>query len=384
MRHVNQRERIVANQAVGTTAERPSREPLAFHRRLPGYAPTPLLAADRLAGRLGLARLWVKDESERLGLPAFKILGASWATFRAVAAAFEAQTGRPLGEWRAIDELAQALAPLRPLTLACATDGNHGRAVARMARLLGLDAHIIVPAGMAPARVEAIAAEGARVSVIDGTYDEAIARSAEIAGPRCLVISDTSWPGYDAVPRWVIDGYGTILWEIDDELTRRGEPGPTLVAVQIGVGAFAAAVVRHYRRPGISAAPLILGVEPTRAACVIASVEAGRIVSIPGPHDSIMAGLNCGTPSEIAWPVLSRGIDQFLAIEDDRAREAMRLLASEGIVSGESGAAGLAGLLAWIEAFGGDPAGHRALVLSTEGATDPAAYERIVGAAPRS
>lgn len=376
MTGVDRRERLFVNPSPAPTLEdgSPTRDPLAFHRRLPGYAPTALREAAGIARDLGLDRLWVKDESERMGLPAFKIMGASWAVYRAIQQAMPDQDG----DWRTLDDLARQLEPLKPLTLACATDGNHGRAVARMARLLGLGAHIFVPADMAPARRAAIAGEGARVTVVEGTYDDAVARSAEEASERTLIISDTSWPGYEDVPRWVIEGYSTIFWEVDDELRRRGEEGPDLVVVQIGVGALAAAVVRHYRRPDAAPRPFILGVEPTHAACVLASMEAGRIVQLPGPHDSIMSGLNAGLPSAIAWPLVSRGIDAFIAVEDERARAAMRALAGEGIVAGECGAAGLAGLTAWMRSFGGAGRGRRALVISTEGATDPAAYRRIV------
>jgi diaminopropionate ammonia-lyase len=251
-----------------------------------------------------------------------------------------------------------------------------------MARLLGLGARIFVPNDMARARVEAIRSEGAEVLVVRGTYDEAVARSAEEADGRCLVISDTSWPGYEEVPRWVIDGYSTILWEVDDELARLGEGGPTLVVVQIGVGAFAAAVTRHFRSPGVSPRPKILGVEPARAACALASAEAGDTVHLPGPHDSIMAGLNCGSPSLVAWPTISRGIDVFVEIEDRWAREAMRMLAGAGIVSGETGAAGLAGLLAVAREGDRGEVGlteeARVLVFNCEGATDPGAYGRIL------
>jgi diaminopropionate ammonia-lyase len=206
-----------------------------------------------------------------------------------------------------------------------------------------------------------------------------VARAAAEADERMLVIADTSWPGYEDVPRWVIDGYSTILWEVEDELARLGEPGPDLVAVQIGVGALAGAVVGHFRRPGVAPAPFILGVEPTHAACAIASIEAGEIVEVPGPHESIMSGLNCGIPSPVAWPLVSRGIDAFIAIDDERTRVAMRWLADEGIVAGECGAAGLAGIATWASAFGGEIGGKRALIISTEGATDPEAYELIVG-----
>jgi diaminopropionate ammonia-lyase len=356
------------------------RAPLDFHRRLPEYAATPLVDAPGLAGALGVGKAWVKDESWRLGLPAFKILGASWAVYRALE-----QRSDGIGEWGDLEELRGRLAPLLPLTLAAATDGNHGRAVARMAGLLGLGARIFVPADMAPARIEAIRSEGAEVVVVRGTYDDAVARSAEEADGRCLVISDTSWPSYEDVPRWVIDGYSTILWEVEDELGRLGEGGPTLVVVQIGVGAFAAAVTRHFRSSGVFPRPKILGVEPVRAACALASAEAGSIIHLPGPHDSIMAGLNCGSPSIVAWPVLSKGVDLFVEIEDRWAREAMRMMAGAGIVSGETGAAGLAGLLALAREGDRGELGlteeERVLVFNCEGATDPGAYGRIVAGA---
>ncbi len=336
---------------------------------------------------LGVGEVLLKDESSRLGLPAFKILGASWAVYRAC----EARAGGILSTWQTIDELAQQLAPLRPMTLAAATDGNHGRAVAHMAALFGFAARIYVPAGTAQARIDGIASEGASVVVVDGTYDDAVARAAEDASERCLVISDTSWPGYEEVPRWVMDGYSTILWEVDDELRKHGEKDPDLVAVQVGVGALAAAVVQHYRQPDRIPQPTLLSVESLRAACLLASMEAGEIVSVPGPHDSIMAGLNCGRPSVIAWPIVSAGMDVFVAVSDERAREAMRALARAGVVAGETGAAGLAGLIelltglenAEFRAKLGVNESTRVLLFVTEGATDPQAYREIVGAVYR-
>ena len=364
----------------------PTRGPLAFHAWLPGYAPTPLVAAPALAEQLGIGQVLVKDESARLGLPAFKILGASWAVYRALVE----RLGGEVGAWNTLADLRAHLAPLGPLTLVAATDGNHGRAVARMAALLGYDAHILVPAGTAQARIDAIAGEGATVTVVDGTYDDAIARSAEKASPTHLVISDTSWPGYEDVPRWVIDGYSTILWEVDDQLSRNGIAHPDLVLVQMGVGAFASAVTRHYRRPASSARPRIVGVEPDTAACVLASLRARTMTEVPGPHPSIMAGLNCGLPSLIAWPALQQGLDMAVAIPDDAARDAMRDLASAGIVAGETGAAGLGGLVALLTGPDADErraqlgitATTRVLLFSTEGATDPAAYAAIVGQSP--
>lgn len=359
----------------------PDRGPQEFHRRLPGYAPTPLVDAPEIAAELGAGKVWVKNESERLGLPAFKVLGASWASYRALAAHLGIAAAAPL----TLDELRERLAPALPLKLTTATDGNHGRAVARIARWLGLDAEIFVPDDMSTARREAIASEGATVTVVDGTYDDAVARAASLASERCLVIADTALRPDEEVPSWVIDGYSTILWEVEDELERLGEEGPDVVAVQMGVGAFAAAVTRHFRRPGLDQRPFLLGVEPLEAACVLRSIEAGEPVVVPGPHRSIMAGLNCGAPSPVAWPVLKAGIDQFVAVDDEWARRAMRLLARSGVVAGESGAAGLAGLLA-LRAEPEAPGNRlrlngssRILIFNTEGATDPEAYRQIVG-----
>ena len=229
---------LVNTVAVGTLDEQqlPDRLPLQFHRRLPGYEETPLVHAPGLADALGVGKVLVKDESSRLGLPAFKVLGASWAVYRALEerlpeVAFE--------DWETVEALKEKLEPLRPLDLVAATDGNHGRALARVARLLGLGAKIFVPEGMAAARREAIAGEGAEVIVVEGTYDEAVERSAAEEGESGLVVSDTSWSGYERIPSWVIEGYSTMLWEIDDELERRKEAAPDLVVVQIGVGAFA-------------------------------------------------------------------------------------------------------------------------------------------------
>ena len=363
---------------------------MRFHRRLPGYEETPLVDAPGLAEALGVGKVLVKDESSRLGLPAFKILGASWAAYRALE---ERLPEGAVRDWETLEELRESLEPLRPLNLVAATDGNHGRALARVAGLLGLGARIFVPEDMAAARREAIAGEGAEVVVVGGAYDEAVERSAAEEGERGLVISDMSWPGYERIPSWVIEGYSTMLWEIDDELERRGEAWPDLAVVQIGVGAFAAAVIRHFRGPRTLRHPKVLGVEPANAACVMRSVAEGRIVSLPGPHDSIMAGLNCGRPSLVAWPTVLRGADVFISVDDEPAREAVRLMASSGIVSGETGAAGLGGLLELLR--GGSAAQQqeearralranlesRVLLFNCEGATDPDYYRKLVGEA---
>ncbi|MDQ1509391.1 MAG: diaminopropionate ammonia-lyase [Actinomycetota bacterium] len=339
--------------------------PAAFHRRLPGYAPTPVVDAPGIGAELGLSALSVKDEARRLGMPSFKILGASWAVYRLLVTRLGTEP-----EWRDLDALRAAFAPLGPLTLVAATDGNHGRAVAHMARLLGYESHVLVPAGTASARIDGIAGEGARVTVVDGTYDDAVRASAALATDRALVVSDTSWDGYTEVPRTVIEGYSTIFSELDAQLAT----APEVVVVPMGVGALTAAAVEHYASTAI-----IVAVEPLSAACGMRSAAAGHPVIMPGPHDSIMAGLNCGTVSPIAWPTVSRGVDVFVAVGDGAAEQAMRDLATIGVVAGETGAAALAGLRAVNASMPDALRDRHALVLCTEGATDPIAYRRIVG-----
>jgi diaminopropionate ammonia-lyase len=363
-----------AAHAPGPPMPAPDPRVRAFHRSMPGYAPSPVADAPGAAARLGLARLVVKLETERYGLPSFKILGASWATCRALSR--RAGRAEPVATFAELRDVAATLGD--ELTLVAATDGNHGRAVARMAALLGLRARILVPEHTAAARIGAIAGEGAAVEVIDGTYDDAVARSAALAGDRRLVISDHSWPGYEEVPGWVAQGYQTIF----EELAEQVDPIPPLVAVQIGVGALASAAVRALTAPG----RVIVGVEPADAACALAAVRAGGPVLVPGPHRSIMAGCNCGTASPVALPDMASGIAAFCAVEDADAEAAVRLLHDDGLDCGETGAAGLAGLLAlrdrgsqaaWTQlglALQPPPA---ALVICTEAPTDPASFARI-------
>lgn len=365
--------------AAGFTPE--NRVPLDTHKTLPGYQPTALHSCPGLAARLGVRTVLVKDESERLGLPSFKILGASWAALTTVQSAWGGETDGPLS----VATVSASIGSTTGRGLVAATDGNHGRGIARVAALLGLESTILVPDGTSQARIDAISSEGATVEIVDGTYDDAIAASARLADDGHLVVSDTSWEGYVAAPRAVVEGYSTMFFEIDDALAEQGLPQPDVLALQAGVGAFAAAGLRHYR-DGRDEPPVTVVVEPSSANCLMASARAGGLTLVPGPHRSSMAGLNCGMPSELVWPLLAAGTDVFVGIDDDYAEDAMRALAREGIVSGESGAAGLGGLLALAER--GTPeersrAGLHAdacvLVVNTEGATDPANYERVVG-----
>jgi diaminopropionate ammonia-lyase len=360
----------------------PSRAPLPFHRALPGYAPTPLRELPLLAARCGVAKVWLKDESARLGLPAFKILGASWAAAQTLAAR--------LGEPALADDFAALRARLGGApALVAATDGNHGRAVARIAALLELPARIFLPAGAAPARLAAIAGEGAVVEEVDGTYDDAVERAAAVADEvDGLLLQDTSLPGRERMAELVAEGYTTLFWEIEQQLRAAGEWPPDVLLVQVGVGALAQAAIVAMKRHELHGAVRVVGVEPVDAACVAAAIAAGEVVTLPGRQHSLMAGLNCGTASTVAWPWLRRGLDGIVTVPDERAVEGMRTLAAEGVVAGETGAAGVAGLLELasdteMRDAVGLAATARVLLLSTEGATDPESWQQLVGSVPQ-
>lgn len=349
----------------------------AFHASLPGFAATPLVEVPELAARLNVGQVWVKHERERLGLPSFKVVGASWAVNCALAELAGVQIPRTFG---ALRELATTLSAETLLTTA--TDGNHGRAVAHMARLLGVACRISVPVDMARARIAAIASEGAAVQVVDGSYDHTVARVAAAAftDPAQVVVSDTSWPGYETVPATVAAGYRTIFREAFEQLAAAGGGSFDVAFAPAGVGAFASSAVSNLVPHGCA----VVTVEPTAADCVRRSLARGVPVSVPGPHDSIMAGLNCGEVSRIAWPVLRAGVRVAVAVSDAEAADAMRTLAAAGIPSGESGAAALAGAeLLVADGAGAALLGRRAdasiLLLDTEGVTDPERYDAIVG-----
>jgi diaminopropionate ammonia-lyase len=338
---------------------------LSFHRALPGYGQTPLVDAGSLARELGLDGLWIKDESRRFGLPAFKFLGASWAISQLLAGGSDAGELARNARAQGIDRLTTA------------TDGNHGRAVARMAALVGLRATIYIPEAMRPARRDAITSEGAELVVVPAGYDEAVRQSlADAAGdPSCRAVNDADLDGSSPVGGWVIDGYSTLFREIDAQLPP--EAAIDVVLLQTGVGAFASAGVRWAIGHGITP----FAVDPSGAACIAASLAAGHPVTIETTGTS-MAGLDAGTPSAAAWQTLADGLAGVIVVGDDEADQATRELAGLGIEAGESGAAGLAGLRALVE----DPACaslrpgclRQALVVVTEGATDPERYARVL------
>ncbi|KFX95459.1 hypothetical protein V490_03856 [Pseudogymnoascus sp. VKM F-3557] len=307
-----------------------------FHSSLPLYAPTPLVSLRELAEKFGVKSILIKDEGNRLGLPSFKILGASWGTFRAIAS----KLSLPLDS--SLDELSEA-AKNASIKLFAATDGNHGRAVAYMAKLLHLPAEIFVPRAVKDHERGLIMNEGATVIVVEGDYDAAVRSAAEKATtlPSGLLIQDTSFEGYEDIPSWIVDGYSTMLYEIDTQLEEQGLK-PTIIITPVGVGSLATAVVSHAKSGGRSITTL--AVEPDTAACLHTSLKAGRITPIKTPG-TIMTGLDCGTVSTDAWPVLQAGIDASITISDSASHDAVVYLAGQGLQLGPCGAAGLAALL---------------------------------------
>lgn len=329
----------------------------AFHESLPGYTVTRLVEVPALASELGVARLFAKEESARMGLPAFKILGASYGIARALSERLGAD--RVL----ALDELRER----RPdLELIAATDGNHGRAVAHMARVLDLPARIFTPRAISDAAKHAIEGEGATRIEIDAPYDDVVAAArstAEDAGEHALIVQDTAWPGYDQIPQWIADGYATLFEEIDEQLAAAGADRLDVVAVGVGVGALAQAAVAHYRSGDLT--PSIVSVEPTAAPCFAESLLAGSPLTVE-TGETIMAGLNCGTPSPIAWPVILEGLDRAVVVDDAAAAQAVRDLEAAGVDSGPSGASTLAGVRA-LAASGALASDAVVVLISTEG-----------------
>lgn len=354
---------------------------------LPGHASTPLHALPGLAGECGVASIHVKDEGRRFGLKSFKALGGAYAVVSLVLDEASRRLGRTVQPAELGDADVRAVAAT--MTFACATDGNHGRSVAWGASLAGAACEIFIHAGVSEGRAAAIAAYGAHINRVDGSYDESIVRSAEMSAQNgWTVVSDTAWDGYEDIPLTVMQGYTVMIGEALDGMA---EP-PTHLFLQAGVGGMAAAVAAYATQRLGAAAPKVVVVEPARAACVAASVQAGRLVTIPHGEPTIMAMLECATPSPLGWKILHHLADGCVTLEEEEAVAAMRRLAfpaagDPAIVAGESGATGLAGLLSCLR----DPeakealrlgADSRILVFNSEGATDPAIYAGIVGKKP--
>lgn len=307
----------------------------AFHRRLPGYQPTPLAPLHDLSQDLGVKAVFVKDESSRLGLPAFKILGASWGTFRAIAE----QTGLPLDS--SLQDLSQA-AKRSGTVLFAATEGNHGRAVARMGKMLDVPVHIFMSKYADGETVQKIESEGAQVTVVSGTYDDAVAKAWEETerAPHGLLIQDNAFKGYEEIPAWIVEGYSTLLLEVEQQLEAQGLKATTIVT-PIGVGSLGHAVVAHSKSNGRHIA--VLAVEPETAACLHHNLQAGKWATIE-TSATIMNGMNCGTVSPISWPIFTQGVDASITISDVECHQAILYLQAHGINAGPCGASALAAL----------------------------------------
>ena len=356
----------------------------------PGYRPTPLHDLPGLARCLGIGRLWYKDESGRLGLGSFKALGGAYAVYRYLAEAVRAKRGRRpsaaaliAGEDRDITA---------SLTVATATDGNHGRSVAWGASLFGARAVIYIHATVSEGRSDAIEAFGAEVRRVAGNYDDSVHRCAAEAGAAgWQVISDTSYGSCVDMPRQVMQGYCVMAEEVVRQFAGASadQTPPTHVFIQAGCGGLAATVIAYFWETWGALRPRLVVVEPEHADCVYRSIEADAQIQVMGDLDTIMAGLACGEVSGVAWQILRLATSDALAIPDSAAVSAMRTLA-EGIgddtpiVGGESGVGGLAGLLA----ASADPpmrnrlgldGSARVLLIGSEGDTDPALYRQIVG-----
>ncbi|KAF2101560.1 tryptophan synthase beta subunit-like PLP-dependent enzyme [Rhizodiscina lignyota] len=308
-----------------------------FHKQLPDYAETTLHSLPGLAKELGVAYVLMKDESDRFGLPSFKVLGASWGVFRAVAA----KVGAPLTA--SLQELGR-LANEWGIRLITCSDGNWGRAVARVARYMGIPVTVYLPGNIDEATRKRIASEDAAVEIVNGTYDDAVQtviRKGD-AGEGLLVM-DHSWPGFHDIPTWVVEGYSTLLSEVDRQVLSVAGTRATHAIAGVGVGSWAESVVRHYKSESEEPRTTVITVEADTAACLQTSLMAGKMTTVE-TGDTIMCGFNCGTVSEVAWPYLRDGVDVSITVTDREADQATKYINEHGINGGPCGAATLAAL----------------------------------------
>jgi diaminopropionate ammonia-lyase len=359
---------------------------LPFHSSIDGYRKTPLVRLKKLADSLGVAEIYVKDESHRFNLKSFKPLGASYAIFRFLKRKYESdQSTKRITTFSDLLNIGMG----RSYTFTAATDGNHGKAVAWTARKLAQKAVIYLPEDTAKARVRNISDEGAQVILVSGTFDDCVEKCAEDSRKKnWQVIADTTYQGYDDIPKYILLGYTTLFKELEHHLHDVKHAGIDMVLLPAGVGGLAAAGTSYYVKKYGSNRPLLICVEPNEADCYFESVRRGDGKPLPsrGRLNSIMVGLNCGIPSSVAWPIIRDGMHMFITISDRYAEQAMRLYAQNDIVSGESGASGLAGLLALLEDNKlldakkniGLTKSSRILLINTEGDTDPVRYNDIL------
>ena len=363
-----------------------------FHSSFPQYSVTPLARLDGMARYLGLAGLFVKDESFRFGLNAFKVLGGSFAMARYIAQ----QMGRDVSEmtydYLTSDRLKQAFGQA---TFFTATDGNHGRGVAWSANRLGQKAVVHMPKGSTQTRLENIAKEGAQVDIQEMNYDDCVRLAAKEADEteRGVIVQDTAWDGYEEIPSWIMQGYGTMASESADQLRQMGINRPTHVFVQAGVGSLAGAVIGYYTNLFPNDPPKFVVMEARAADCLYRGALAGdgapRIVE--GDLQTIMAGLACGEPNTLSWDILRNHTTAFVSCPDWVSARGMRMLGvpvkgDPVVISGESGAVGMGLIAALMEtdeyrdlrdAIGLDRF-SQVLLFSTEGNTDPMKFRKVL------
>lgn len=364
----------------------------AFHESFPQYTVTPLTKLEKMADMLGLGEVYIKDESYRFGLNAFKVLGGSFAMARYIAQ----QTGKDVSELPYNVLTSDALKEeFGQATFFTATDGNHGRGVAWAANKLGQKAVVLMPKGTTQTRLNNILAEGATATIEEYNYDECVRMANDMAmkTENGIMVQDTAWDGYEEIPAWIMQGYGTMAMEAYNQLQDYGCERPTHVFIQAGVGSLAGAVQGYFANRYPENPPKVVVVEAEAAACLYkgASVGDGSIQIVDGDMVTIMAGLACGEPNTISWDILKNHVDTFIATPDWVAAKGMRMLAApikgdKPVTSGESGAAPF-GTLACImmmdeykelrEHLGLDE-NSKVLLFSTEGNTDPERYESIV------
>ena len=359
-----------------------------FHQSFPQYTQTPLSELKEMAKYLGLGTVKVKDESYRFGLNAFKVLGGSYSMAKYIAQ----KMGKDVSEFtydvltsqKLKDEFGQA-------TFFSATDGNHGRGVAWAANKLGQKSVIFMPKGSTETRLKNIQAEGATATIEEYNYDECVRKAAAEAAkvPNGVVVQDTAWEGYEEIPAWIMQGYGTMALEADEQFGER----PTHVFVQAGVGSLAGAMVGYFSNKYKDNPPIMVIVEAEAAACLYKGAEAGdgKIRIVEGDLNTIMAGLACGEPNITSWDILKNHANCFIAAEDIVAARGMRMLAAPlkgdpQVVSGESGAAPFGALAtimlkdeyAELRKQLKLDSNSKVLLFSTEGDTDPIRWKNIV------
>ena len=363
-----------------------------FHSSFPEYRPTPLASLSRLAGALGLGALYVKDESQRFGLNAFKVLGGSWAIARCIGQRLQISPEELSFDLLTRPSVRKALGEL---TFVTATDGNHGRGVAWAANRLGQKAVVFMPKGSTQTRLENIRKEGATATIEEVNYDECVRMAAAAAAKteNGVVVQDTAWEGYEEIPAWIMQGYGTMAMEADEQLSQMDCGRPTHVFVQAGVGSLAGAVQGYFANRYPDNPPTVVVVEADVAACLYKGAAAGdgKLRIVDGDMQTIMAGLACGEPNTISWDILKNHVKVFVSAPDWIAAKGMRMLAAPikgdpQVTSGESGAAPF-GVLAAVmtmdeykdlrDAIGLDEH-SKVLLFSTEGDTDPERYKNIV------